>query len=131
VGAAVLGERLSRQMGRAAATLTLMAVWGIVAVTAVKVVGHLFGGIPMGGFGGGGLVFLANVSAIILTCIGAGSLLSGPHPPRAWPRRGGPAPPAPPPGAAAPIAPPVAPPGPPPAAAPMPEPPAPPPIAGT
>jgi hypothetical protein len=75
IGATVLGERLSRQMGRPAATLTLMAVWGIVALTVVKVVGHLFGGIPMGGFAGGVLVFLSNVTGGVLTCIGAGALL--------------------------------------------------------
>jgi hypothetical protein len=75
IGAAVLGERLSRQLGRPAATLTMMAVWGIVALTAVKVVGHLFGGIPMGGFAGGVLVFLSNVTGGVLTCIGAGALL--------------------------------------------------------
>lgn len=75
IGATVLGERLARQMGRPAATLTMMAVWGIVALTAVKVVGHLFGGIPMGGFAGGVLVFFANVTGAILTCIGAGALL--------------------------------------------------------
>jgi len=75
IGATVLGERLSRQMGRSASTLTLMAVWGVVAITAVKVIGHLFGGIPMGGFAGGVLVFLANVTAGVLTCIGAGALL--------------------------------------------------------
>src|SRR5262245_31235775 len=75
VGASVLGERLSRQLGRSATSLTLMAVWGIVSLTAVKVVGHLFGGIPMGGFAGGVLVFLAAVAGGILTCIGAGALL--------------------------------------------------------
>jgi hypothetical protein len=75
IGASVLGERLARQMGRSASTLTMMAVWGIAALTAVKVVGHLFGGIPMGGFAGGVLVFLAHVTGGILTCIGAGALL--------------------------------------------------------
>jgi hypothetical protein len=75
VGAAVLGERLARQMGRSAPSLTLMAVWGIVALTVVRVVGHLFGGIPMGGFAGGALVFLAVVTGWLLTTIGAGALL--------------------------------------------------------
>ena len=75
VGAAVLGERISRQMGRSAPSLTLMAVWGIVALTVVRVVGHLFGGIPMGGFAGGALVFLAVVTGWLLTAIGAGALL--------------------------------------------------------
>ena len=75
VGAAVLGERLSRQLGRSAASLTLMAAWGIVAVTSIRVVGHLFGGLPMGGFPGGMLVLLATVLGCALTTIGAGALL--------------------------------------------------------
>jgi hypothetical protein len=75
VGAAVLGERLARQFGRPAATLAIMAVWGIVALTAIRVVGHLFGAIPMGGFAGGMLVFLATVISGVLTTVGAGSLL--------------------------------------------------------
>jgi len=124
VGAAVLGERLSRQLGRSASTLTLMAVWGIVAITSFKVVGHLFGGIPMGGFAGGVLVFLANVSAAILTCIGAGSLLwtqlTRESIRQWWPGARA---------SASPAAAPIVPPMPPSAAAPMPEPPAPPPIA--
>lgn len=75
VGAAVLGERLARQFGRPAASLALMAVWGIVALTVIRVVGHLFGAIPMGGFAGGMLVFLAAVIGGVLTTVGAGALL--------------------------------------------------------
>lgn len=75
VGASVLGERLSRQLGRSAPSLTLMAVWGIAAITVVRVVGHLFGGIPMGGFAGGALLFLAAVTGGVLATIGAGALL--------------------------------------------------------
>jgi len=75
VGAAVLGERLSRQLGRNASSLTMMAVWGIVAVTGVRVVGHLFGAIPMGGFPGGMLVVLSAIVGCVLMTIGAGALL--------------------------------------------------------
>ncbi len=75
VGTAVLGERLARQLGRPAPSLTLMAVWGIVALTAIRVVGHLFGGIPMGGAAGGMLVVLSTVLAGVLVTIGAGALL--------------------------------------------------------
>jgi hypothetical protein len=75
IGAAALGERLSRQLGRTATNLTMMAVWGIVALTTIKVVGLLFGGLPMGGFAGGLLVFLAAVISGVLVTIGAGSLL--------------------------------------------------------
>jgi hypothetical protein len=75
VGAAALGERLSRQLGRTAASLTMMAVWGIVALTAVKIVGHLFGVIPMGGGPGGMLKFLVGVLSAVLTIMGAGALL--------------------------------------------------------
>lgn len=75
VGSAVLGERLSRQLGRPAASLTLMAVWGIVALTAVRVLGHLFGGLPMGGFAGGMLAFLVAVTSCVLVTMGAGALL--------------------------------------------------------
>ena len=49
VGAAVLGERLARQLGRTVPSLALMAVWGIVALTVIKVVGHLFGGLRWAG----------------------------------------------------------------------------------
>jgi hypothetical protein len=76
VGAAVLGERLARQLGRTVPSLTLMAVWGIVALTAVTVVGHLFGGIPMGGAPGGMLRVLATVVTGVLMTVGAGALLS-------------------------------------------------------
>jgi hypothetical protein len=76
VGAAVLGERLSRQLGRPAASLTMMAVWGIVALTAIKVVGHLFGGLPMGGGAGGMLILLATLISAALTTMGAGAILS-------------------------------------------------------
>jgi hypothetical protein len=75
VGAAVLGERLARQFGRTASSLTMMAVWGIVALTIIRVVGHLFGGIPMGGFPGGMLVLLSKVIGCIVMTIGAGALL--------------------------------------------------------
>lgn len=127
IGATVLGERLARQTGRSASTLTMMAVWGIVALTAVKVVGHLFGGIPMGGFAGGVLVFLANVTGGILTCIGAGALLwtqlTHDSIRQWWP--GGRAQAASEMSAAAPVA------TPPPAPMPVPEPPTPPPIPGS
>lgn len=76
VGAAVLGERLGRQLGRTIPSLTLMAAWGIVALTIIKVVGHLFGGIPMGGAAGGMLVVLASVITGVLVTVGAGALLS-------------------------------------------------------
>jgi hypothetical protein len=76
VGAAVLGERLARQLGRSVPSLSLMAVWGIVALTVIKVVGHLFGGIPMGGAPGGMLVVLAGVISAVLMTVGAGALLS-------------------------------------------------------
>jgi len=75
VGAAVLGERVARQLGRSVPSLTLMAVWGIVSLTVIKVVGHLFGGIPMGGAAGGMLVVLATVITGVLVTVGAGSLL--------------------------------------------------------
>jgi hypothetical protein len=76
VGAAVLGERLARQLGRTVPSLALMAVWGIVALTVVRVVGHLFGGIPMGGFAGGMLTVLAVVVTGVLMTVGAGALLT-------------------------------------------------------
>jgi len=76
VGAAVLGERLARQLGRSVSSLTLMAVWGVVALTVIKVVGHLFGGIPMGGAPGGMLIVLATVITGVLVTVGAGSLLT-------------------------------------------------------
>jgi len=75
VGAAALGERIARQFGRSVSTLTLMAVWGIVALTAIKVVGHLFGGIPMGGGAGTMLGVLAGVLSVLLMTVGAGALL--------------------------------------------------------
>ena len=75
VGAIVLGERVSAQLGRTAGTLTMMAVWGIVAVTAVRFVGHLFGALPMGGGPGGLLVILAKVASGVLMTIGAGAIL--------------------------------------------------------
>ena len=75
VGAAVLGERIARQLGRSVPSLTLMAVWGVVSLTVIKVVGHLFGGIPMGGAAGGMLVVLAAVITGVLMTVGAGSLL--------------------------------------------------------
>jgi hypothetical protein len=75
VGWVVLGERLARQLGRSAPSLTLMAVWGIVALTVIRVVGHLFGGIPMGGLAGGMLVLLAKVIGGVLMTVGAGALL--------------------------------------------------------
>lgn len=75
VGAAVLGERLARQLGRNAASLTMMAVWGIVSLTVIRVIGHLFGGLPMGGFAGGTLIFLSTVISCTLVTIGAGALL--------------------------------------------------------
>jgi hypothetical protein len=75
VGAAALGERLAHQLGRSAPTLTIMAVWGIVGITVIRVVGHLFGGIPMGGFPGGMLVLLSGVISCVLVTIGAGALL--------------------------------------------------------
>ena len=75
VGAAVLGERLARQLGRSVPSVTLMAVWGIVALTVIRVVGHLFGGIPMGGAAGGMLLVLATVISGVLMTIGAGALL--------------------------------------------------------
>ncbi len=75
VGAAVLGERLSRQLGRTATSLTLMAIWGIVALTVIRVVGQLFGGIPMGGAAGGMLVLLSSVLTGVLVTLGAGALL--------------------------------------------------------
>jgi hypothetical protein len=124
IGAAALGERLSRQLGRPAASLTWMAVWGIVALTAVKMVGHLFGAIPMGGGPGGMLKFLVGVLAAVVTIMGAGALLRTQLRREAlaqwWPpgRRGAPpaAPFATPPAGAAPAAPPPAwtPPAPPP-----------------
>lgn len=76
VGAAVLGERLARQFGRTVSSLTLMAAWGVVALTVVKVVGQLFGGIPMGGAAGGMLVVVASVITGVLMTVGAGALLS-------------------------------------------------------
>ena len=75
VGAAVFGERLASQLGRNARSLTLMAVWGIVALSVIRVVGHLFGAIPMGGMAGGLLVFLSKVIGGVLFTIGAGALL--------------------------------------------------------
>jgi hypothetical protein len=75
VGAAVLGERLARQLGRTVPSLGLMAVWGIVALTTVRVIGHLFGGIPMGGFAAGMLTVLAVVVSGVLMTVGAGALL--------------------------------------------------------
>ncbi len=75
VGVAALGERLAQQLGRTAPTLTMMAVWGIVGLTAVRVVGYLFGGIPMGGFPGGMLVLLSGVISCVVLTIGAGALL--------------------------------------------------------
>jgi cytoskeletal protein CcmA (bactofilin family) len=75
VGAAVLGERIARQIGRSLPSLTLMAVWGIVALTAVKVIGYLFGGLPMGGGAGTMVRVLAAVVTCVLMTVGAGSLL--------------------------------------------------------
>jgi hypothetical protein len=75
VGAALLGERLARQLGRDVSSLTLMAVWGIVALTTIKVVGTLFGGLPMGGGAGGMLGVLAAMASGALTTVGAGALL--------------------------------------------------------
>ena len=57
---ALLAQGLGRQLGRTIPSLTLMAAWGIVALPIIKVVGHLFGGIPMGGAAGGMLVVLAS-----------------------------------------------------------------------
>lgn len=117
VGSAVLGERLSRQLGRPAASLTLMAIWGIVSLTAIRVAGLLFGGIPMGGAPGGLLMFIAGVLCWVLGTMGAGALLRtqvrrdalG----RMWPSRAAASPPATgassPPGA---VAPPIEPPTP-------------------
>lgn len=75
VGAALLGDRLARQLGRPVSTLTLMAVWGIVALTTIRVVGHLFSGLPMGGAPGGMLVVLAVMVSGALMTVGAGALL--------------------------------------------------------
>jgi hypothetical protein len=75
VGAAVLGERLAHQLGKSVPSLTLMAVWGIVGLTVVRVIGTLFGGLPMGGFAGGLLVLMTTVVSGVLITIGAGSLL--------------------------------------------------------
>jgi hypothetical protein len=75
VGAAVLGERVAAQLGRTATSLTLMAVWGIVSVSLVRAVGHLFGALPMGGGPGGLLVALSWITAAVLATTGAGALL--------------------------------------------------------
>ena len=72
VGAAVLGERLARQLGRSVSSLTMMAVWGIVALTAIKVVGQLFGGIPMGGAPGAMLRVIALVLTGVLLMMAGG-----------------------------------------------------------
>ena len=114
VGTAVLGERLSRQLGRPAASLTLMAVWGVVSLTAIRVAGLLFGGIPMGGAPGGLLVFIAGVLCWVLGTMGAGALLRTQVRRdalrRLWPNRAAATPPA---GGASPTSEPPAPPTPP------------------
>ncbi|MBI1796857.1 MAG: polymer-forming cytoskeletal protein [Candidatus Eisenbacteria bacterium] len=75
VGTVVLGGRIAHQLGRAAATLTMMAVWGIISLTVVSAVGHMFGALPMGGPPGFLLVMIAKVLSAVLLTAGAGAIL--------------------------------------------------------
>jgi hypothetical protein len=95
VGAIALGERLWGRFRTGEATLTVFAIWGIGAVSGVRILGHMFGILPLGGFPGGILVVLGAVTSVVLMTLGAGSLLRSQarreQMSQWWPRRAAPA----------------------------------------
>ncbi len=75
VGYALLGGELHQRFKGSSATLVQAAIWGVVAVVGVRVVGSMFHILPMFGFVGGFMKFVAGALTVLLATLGAGALV--------------------------------------------------------
>ncbi len=77
VGYALLGELLVHRFRGGAATLAQAAIWGVIALHGMRIVGDFFHVVPVFGFVGGLLTFLSIAISSVLAVFGAGALVRG------------------------------------------------------
>ncbi|MEO7868255.1 MAG: polymer-forming cytoskeletal protein [Candidatus Eisenbacteria bacterium] len=75
VGFTLLGGELHKRLKGTAATLVQCAIWGVVAVFSLRVVGSLFHLVPLFGFMGGLMKVVAGALLALLATLGAGALV--------------------------------------------------------
>ena len=75
VGYTLLGGELHQRIKGSSATIVRAAIWGVVAVLGLRVVGSLFHVLPIFGFVGGLVNFVATVMTVLLATLGAGALV--------------------------------------------------------
>ena len=75
VGAATLGGHLHVRLRGSTPSLMRAAVWGVVAFYGLRIAGDFFHVVPLFGFLGGLLGFIAIAMSVVLTTFGAGALV--------------------------------------------------------
>jgi len=75
VGYALLGGELHQRFKGSAPTIVRAAIWGVVAVVGLRVVASLFHIVPLFGFVGGLVKFVAGALTVLLATLGAGALV--------------------------------------------------------
>lgn len=75
VGFTLLGGELHRRFKGSTATLVRAALWGVVAVLGLRVVGSVFHILPMFWFLAGFMKFIAGALIVLLATLGAGALV--------------------------------------------------------
>lgn len=75
IGYALLGGELHQRFRGDVAPLARAAIWGVVAVVGLRVVASLFHIVPMFGFVGGLIKFVAVALTVLLATLGAGALV--------------------------------------------------------
>jgi len=75
VGYTLLGGELHQRIKGSAPTIVRAAIWGVVAVVGLRVVGSLFHVLPIFGFVGGLVKFVAAAMTVLLATLGAGALV--------------------------------------------------------
>ncbi len=75
VGFTLLGGELHQRIKGSSATIVRAAIWGVVAVVGLRVVGSVFHVLPIFGFVGGLVKFVAAAMTVLLATLGAGSLV--------------------------------------------------------
>jgi len=75
VGYTLLGGELHQRIKGSAPTIVRAAIWGVVAVVGLRTVGSLFHVLPIFGFVGGLVKFVAAAMTVLLATLGAGSLV--------------------------------------------------------
>ena len=75
VGYTLLGGELHQRIKGSAPTIVRAAIWGVVAVVGLRVVGSLLHVLPIFGFVGGLVKFVAAAMTVLLATLGAGALV--------------------------------------------------------